>query len=68
MTRGKIRASFPDTPEGHALMEQTVTALAHLLKSPPKIRDGHDANGVAYILLYFDVVEEKQTKIILKKP
>ena len=59
MTEGKITTSFPDTPEGHALMEKYIIALAALLKGPPKIRETFDAKGRKYILLYHSVVEEQ---------
>ena len=65
MTEGKIKASYPDTPEGHALMEKTIEMLAPLLKGPPKIRDGSDVNGNKYILLYYSVVEEHLQRYLL---
>lgn len=61
LTKGKLQASFDDTPEGEALMQRYVEALAHLCPSHLHIRERTSKDGQKRQVLYL-YIEDKTNK------
>ena len=62
LTKGKLQASFDDTPEGEELMRRYVEALAHLCPSHLKIQERTSGDGQKRRVLYL-YIEDKTNKM-----